>query len=90
MRLHNKTILDKPFFDINPAYSTNAKTFSGSVFVINQNYRNSALYNALLLSGSYFHYAPDAAYLKINPMVQLSIREKDIRDKKSNQFYFDK
>jgi hypothetical protein len=28
--------------------------------------------------------------LKINPMVQLSIREKDIRDKKSNQFYFDK
>jgi hypothetical protein len=31
MRLHNKTILDKPFiFDINPAYSTNAKTFSGS------------------------------------------------------------
>jgi hypothetical protein len=34
---------------------------------------------ALLLSGSYFHYAPDAAYLKINPMVQLSIREKSIR-----------
>jgi hypothetical protein len=43
MRLHNKTILDKPFiFDINPAYSTNAKTFSGSGFVVNQNYRNSA------------------------------------------------
>jgi hypothetical protein len=29
------------------------------------------------------------AYLKINPMVQLSIREKDIHNK-SNQFYFDK
>jgi hypothetical protein len=78
MRLHNKTILDKPFiFDINPAYSTNAKTFSGSGFVvINQNYRNSALYNALLPFWLYFHYAPDAAYLKINPMVQLSIRER--------------
>jgi hypothetical protein len=36
----------------------------------------------------YFHYAPDAAYLKINPMVQLS--RKDIQDNKSNQFYFDK
>jgi hypothetical protein len=85
IRLHNKTILDKPFiFDVNPAYSTNAKAFSGSGFVvINQNYRNSALYNARYsLSGSYFHYAPDAAYLKINPMVQLSIREKDIRDNK--------
>jgi hypothetical protein len=91
MRLHNKTILDKPFiFDIK-AYSTNAKTFSGSGFVvINQNYRNSALYNALLPFWLYFHYAPDAAYLKINPMVQLSIREKDIQDNKSNQFYFDK
>jgi hypothetical protein len=85
IRLHNKTILDKPFiFDVNPAYSTNAKTFSGSGFiVINQNHRNSALYNARYsLSGSYFHYAPDAAYLKINPMVQLSIREKNIRDNK--------
>jgi hypothetical protein len=52
-------------------------------FVINQNYRNSAPANALL-PGSYFHYAPDAAYLKINPMVQLSIREKDIQDKKQS------
>jgi hypothetical protein len=87
MRLHNKTILDKPFiFDINPAYSTNAKHSQDLVFVINQNYRNSALYNALLLSGSYFHYAPDAAYLKINPMVQLSIREKTFRTTKAINF----
>jgi hypothetical protein len=57
MRLHNKTILDKPFtFDVNPAYSTNAKSFSGSGFVVvNQNYRNTALYNALFTFG-YFHY----------------------------------
>jgi hypothetical protein len=32
--------------------------------------------NALLPFWLYFHYAPDAAYLKINPMVQLSIRER--------------
>jgi len=85
LRLHNKTILDKPFiFDVNPAYSTNAKTLSGSgSVVVNQNYRNSALYNVRYsFSGSYFHYAPDAAYLKINPTVQLRFREKDFRDNK--------
>ena len=85
LRLHNKTILDKPFiFDVNPAYSTNAKTFSGSGFVVvNQNYRNSLLYNVRYsLSGAYFHYAADATYLKINPMIQLKIREDDIRDNK--------
>jgi hypothetical protein len=54
MRLHNKTILDKPLSSTLTTYSTNAKTFSGSGFVvINQNYRNSALYNARYsLSGS--------------------------------------
>jgi hypothetical protein len=88
MRLHNKTILDKPFiFDINHLFNK-CKTFSGSGFVvINQNYRNSALYNARYsLSGSYFHYAPDAAYLKINPMVQLSIREKTFGTTKAINF----
>jgi hypothetical protein len=83
LRLHSKTILDKPFiFDINPSYSTEARNFSGSaVFVINQNYRNSSLYNMKYsLSGNYFHYAPDAAYLKINPMVQFRIRENDFRN----------
>jgi hypothetical protein len=82
-RLHNKTILDKPFtFDVNPAYSTKANTLSGSAsFAINQNYRNSSLYNVRYsLSGSYFHYAPDATYLKINPTIQLRIRENDFRN----------
>lgn len=83
LRLHNKTILDKPFvFDVNPSYSTKTSTLSGSgYFVVNQNYRNSALYNVRYsLSSSYFHYAPDATYLSINPTVQLRIRENDFRD----------
>ena len=44
-RLHNKTILEKPFiFDVNPAYSTKAKSFSGSgAFAVNQNYREGSL-----------------------------------------------
>lgn len=83
MRFHNKTILDKPFtFEINPAYSTTAKTLSGYAnFTVNQNNRNSNLYNIRYsLSGSFFHYAQDASYLKINPMAQLRIREANFRD----------
>jgi len=91
LRLHNKTILDKPFiFDITPAYSTNAKTFSGSgSFSINQNYRYSRLYNVkYAMSGSYFHYAPDATYTKLTPNIQLRIRENDFRDNRKQLIYF--
>lgn len=83
IRLHNKTILDKPFiFEINPAYSTKAKTVSGfATFAVNQNNRNSNLYNIRYsLSSSFFHYAQNASYLKINPMAQLRIREENFRD----------
>jgi hypothetical protein len=83
LRLHNKTILDKPFtFDINPSYSTKSNNLSGSAsLVVNQNYRNSTLYNVKYsVSSSYFHYAQDASYLRLNPMVQLRIREPNFRD----------
>lgn len=83
LRLHNKTILDKPFtFDINPSYSTRSNNLSGiASFVVNQNYRNSTLYNVKYsFSGSYFHYAQDASYLRLNPMVQMRIREPNFRD----------
>ena len=91
LRLHNKTILDKPFiFDINPAYSSKTDNLTGSAaFSVNQNYRNSTLYNVRYsLSGSYFHYAPDAAYLKINPSVQLRIREENFRDNRKQLILF--
>ena len=83
IRFHNKTILDKPFtFDINPAYSIKAGTLSGSsAFSWNEYYRNSTLYNVRYsISQNYFHYAPDATYLRLNPMVQLRIREENLRD----------
>ncbi|RKS94027.1 hypothetical protein BC952_1888 [Flavobacterium limicola] len=91
VRLHNKTILDKPFiFDINPSYSSKSNNLSGSAsFVVNQNYRNSALYNARYsMSGSYFHYAQDATYLKLNPTVQLRIRESNFRDNRKQLILF--
>lgn len=91
VRLHNKTILDKPFiFDINPSYSSKSNNLSGSAsFVVNQNYRKSALYNARYsMSGSYFHYAQDATYLKLNPTVQLRIREPNFRDNRKQLILF--
>ncbi|WP_035657209.1 aminopeptidase N [Flavobacterium seoulense] len=90
IRLHNKTILDKPFiFDINPAYSTNTGSLSGSgSFTINDNYRNSRLFNVKYsFSGSYFHYAPDAAYTRLNPNIQIRIRENDFRDNRKQLIY---
>lgn len=83
IRFHNKTILDKPFiFDINPAYSLKTGTISGSsALSYNHNYRNSTLYNIRYsISQNYFHYAPDANYFRLNPMVQLRIREENFRD----------
>ena len=91
IRLHNKTILDKPFiFEINPSYSSKSDNLSGSaIFVINQNYRNSTLYNAKYsMSGSYFHYAQDATYLKLNPTVQLRIRQPNFRDNRKQLILF--
>ncbi|MBO9583646.1 MAG: aminopeptidase [Flavobacterium sp.] len=91
IRFSNKTILDKPFnFDINPAYSIKAGTISGSsAFSWNQYYRNSTLYNVRYsISQNYFHYAPDATYLKLNPMVIFRIREKDFRDNRKQAFLF--
>jgi hypothetical protein len=38
------------------------------------------------MSGSYFHYAQDASYLKLNPMVQLRIREPNFRTTENNYF----
>ena len=83
LRLHNKTILDKPFiFDLAPSYSTKSKNLSGGGgFIINDNRRTGSLYSIrYLLSGSYFHYAPDASYTKITPAVEFRFRKPDFRD----------
>ena len=91
LRLHNKTILEKPFiFDINPSYSTKSNNFSGSgVFAANHYFRNSTLYSARYsFSGSYFHYAEDATYLKLNPTIQLRIREPNFRDNRKQLILF--
>ena len=83
MRFHNRAILNRPFvYDINPTYSIKSNTITGSAaFIINKDYRDSNLFNVKYsVSGSYFHYAPDATYLKVTPTVLLQLRKDDYRD----------
>ena len=82
-RFHNKTILDKPFtFDVNPTFAAKTNNLVGFFSTsINQNYREGSLYNVRYnLSGSYSHYAPNAAYSKINPVVFIRFRPIDLRN----------
>ncbi|WP_317126129.1 gluzincin family metallopeptidase [Flavobacterium nackdongense] len=83
VRFHNRAILNRPFvYDINPTYSIKSESLTGSaIFMINKDYRNSTFFNVRYsVSANYFHYAPDASYLKINPMVLMQIRSEDYRD----------
>lgn len=83
MRFHNKAILDKPFtFDIVPIYATETRSLIGSFnFTVNDFRRDSKLFHIrYTLPGSYFHYAPDASYFRLTPMVQWRIREDDFRN----------
>lgn len=82
LRLHNKTMLTKPFnYDVNPVYSPNTGALRGlTSLAINQFDRDSRWYYTRYgLSASYFNYAPDASYFKINPNVTFHIRDEDIR-----------
>lgn len=85
IRFHNKTILDRPFnFDVNPTISTKTQSLSGKAnFAVNQFNRNSSLYNIRYqINGQYLHYAPDAYYTKINPVVIMRFRPDDLRNNK--------
>lgn len=91
MRLHNKTILDKPFvFDVNPMFATKTKSLSGVFSIgLNKDFRNSNWYNfKFLANGSYFHYAPDATYFKINPTIVANFRNPDLRDNHKQALVF--
>jgi hypothetical protein len=91
IRFHNRAILNRPFvYDINPTYSIKSKSITGSAaFMINKDYRENSMFNVKYsVSTSYFHYAPDATYLKINPMVLMQFRNEDFRDNRKQMFLF--
>jgi len=85
LRLHNKSMLEKPFiFEINPTYSLKTSELIGSVSLLYNHYiREQNLFNVRYsLTGSTFHYAPDARYYKFTPQVQFRIRDENIRKNK--------
>ena len=85
MRFHNATILNRPFnFDIQPTYASETKSFIGSFsLTANQQLRDSKMYNIRYgFYGSTSHFAPNASYFKLNPVVSFSFREKDFRSNK--------
>ena len=82
IRFDNRTLLNKPFYyDVNPVYSTNTGSLRGLCsFSYNQFIRDGRLFFIRYgVNSSYFNYAPDAAFFKINPNISLNFRENDIR-----------
>jgi len=83
IRVYNRTLLDKPFmFDVTPIWSLKQNSLIGNFsFVVNQNNRDSRLYNIRYqFAGSVYHYAPDARYTKINPAIWMRFRPSTFRD----------
>ncbi|WP_202390703.1 aminopeptidase [Flavobacterium sp. Sd200] len=83
LRIHNKSLLEKPFiFEFEPTYSINTGELIGSFSLMyNQYIRDEEeLYNIrYLLSASTYHYTPDASYRKFTPMIQFRFRDPDLR-----------
>ncbi|WP_369410679.1 aminopeptidase [Flavobacterium taihuense] len=90
INFYNYSFFDKPFmFSLSPMYSINTKSIVGSYsFAINQYLREGRLYNIRYsLNGSYYHYAPDAAYSKLYPSLSLYFREPSYRDNRKQAIF---
>ena len=82
LRFHNKSLLEKPIiFEVNPTYSLKTNQLIGSFSLLfNQYVRDGEMYNVRYsVSGSTYHYAPDARYVKFTPTVQFRFRDEDLR-----------
>jgi hypothetical protein len=93
LRLHNKSLLEKPFiFELEPTYSPKTNSLIGSAsFMVNQYIRENegGLYNIrYAMGGSTYHYAPDAAYMKFTPSVSFRFRDADLRKNKRQSLLF--
>ncbi len=91
LSLHNKSFINRTFiYDVSPSYSSKTKSFTGyGSIAFRQQYRDKKLYEIKYgLSGSYYHYIQNAAYLKINPVVQFKFRDSDLRSNKRQYLTF--
>jgi len=91
MRLHNKTLLKKPFvYDFAPSYSFREKALVGSGKITYQNYlRKGGLYVAnYSLRGSTFHFQENSRYTTITPSISFGWRPYNLRSNKSEFLNF--
>lgn len=86
MNINNKSLLNKPFvFSATPFYSPNTNSLVGKFsFMYDYNIRDEGkLYKVrYILKGNEFHYAPNARYTNLSPMVQIFLRDSDFRSNK--------
>lgn len=83
LSFYNATMLDRFFnYDITPSYATNSGSLTGSFSINFKKYnRESTWYSTRYgISGSTYHYAPDAGYQKVNPWILFRIREPNMRE----------
>ncbi len=82
---NNTGLINKIYnYDFSPSYSTNTQSMTGSgyfSYILNrQNVSN--FQTRFSLSGSYFHYLPNASYTKITPSIVFRFRTQEIASNK--------
>ncbi|TVZ10088.1 hypothetical protein JM80_2623 [Cellulophaga sp. RHA_52] len=90
LKLHNKTLLDRPFvFALNPGYATKENAFVGSGnFTIRDQHKNKNLFlSTYSLSFSTFHFQKNSRYSTITPSFGLAWRPKDLRSNRSQSLF---
>ncbi len=87
MRLHNKTLLERPFvFDVAPSYAPNEKTFVGyGSFNFRQYHGKSGLYvTNYSLRGYTSHYQKNSRYTTLSPSIGFGWRPDNLLLNKRN------
>lgn len=87
LRIHNKSLLEKPFiYEITPTYSINTGELIGNFSLMYNQYLRDGEEGPFniryYLTGSTYHYTPDASYRKFTPSVQFRFRDANLRKNK--------
>ncbi|MDX1362626.1 MAG: metalloprotease [Arenibacter latericius] len=91
IRLHNKTLLERPFvFDVAPSYAPNEKTLVGyGSFNFRQYHAKKGLYvTNYSLRGSTSHFQKNSRYTTISPSIGFGWRPDNLLSNKRNYLLF--
>nr|WP_224490553.1 metalloprotease [Robertkochia marina] len=90
LRLHNKTLRDRPFiFDVSPGYALKEKSLVGNGSLTYRKYfQEGNLYViSAAISGASFHYAENLRYSTITPFLNFGFRDSDLRSNERQFLY---